>query len=160
MASKRIYDLTEVPGSKTGYSLAVDKALTSEAGMVMYEDIISEAVSGAAPVVSTPTITEVTDGDSVTATVSKKAVHGKTHAIQANFEVTLSGSKSQAYISFSGNSLGSVGQSLSCIVDNDPEIASCIVTDDSPLTVLVNWFGATKTGATNFYINGTLITTS
>jgi hypothetical protein len=157
MANKRAYSLTEVTGDKTGYSIPLDKSGDAECGMVMYEDIIAEAVALAIPVITTPTITETVDADVVTVTVSKKAVHGLTHALNLNFSVSITDDKTSGTFELDSTSIGTVGQTLSCIVDG--AACKCIVTDDSPFQINVDWAGI-KSGATVVQINGTLITTS
>jgi len=160
MENKRIHALSDAPENKTDYYLALDKSGIAEATKYLRSAFVTECQTGSQPVISTPTITEVTDGDTVTTTVSKKAVHGKTHAFNMNFSVDLSVPKTTLLFTFSGNSLGSVGQSLSALVDNNMTIDSCLVTDDSPLTITVVLSGTPASTVHNFYINGTLITTS
>jgi len=158
MANKRIYSLTEIPGDKTGYSVPIDKSGNSEAYMVMYEDIITEAVAGAMPTISTVTITETVDGDTITPTVAKKASIGKTHHLQLVFSCAVTDDKTSGTFQLDTALVGSTSQALSCTVDG--AYAPCTVADDSPnLQLLVDWSGV-KSGATAININGTLITTS
>jgi len=160
MADKRIYSLVEIPGDKTGYSIPLDKSGNSEAYMVMYEDIITEAVADAMPTVSTPTITESTAIE-VTTTISKKAVIGKMHTFNLVFSLTLPTEPLDTTILLTGDSIGTVGQCLPCLIVSATTLYNCYATisDDSPTTIRLQ-STATLGGAVTIYINGTLITTS
>jgi len=156
MASERMNTLDEAPATKTGYNFIMDKTGNARAYRADYDTILAEFIAADAPVVSTPTIVELVDGDTVTTAISKKVVHGKINSVNINFSVSVTDDKTQGSFSISGDSIGTVGQSLNAIVDG--VFAPCEVTDDSPLTVLINWTGL-KSGATDIFINGTLITT-
>jgi len=161
MANKRAYNLTEIPGDKTGYSVPLDKSGDAECGMVMYEDIITEAVTGATPVISSPTITEGT-AITVTTIASKKAVTGKSNVIQAVVSLTLPTQPLNTFLILTGTVVGAIGQALPCTIISASTAypCACVVTDDTPTTILNLTSPATLSGAVTVYINGTLITTS
>jgi len=161
MADFRITGLADAPTDKTDYVLELDKVGIARTTKLLYSTLITESIAASAPVVSTPTITEVL-GKTVTTVVSKKAVHGKTHAINVSFSLTLFEEGSIDVI-ISGDSLGSNGQSLSCfgvVTGANDSSFQCIVVDDSPLTVRLTHPIGDVSAAVRFDINGTLITTS
>jgi len=160
MAKKRIYELGDPVAEPTDHYIAVDKSGNASALKLLYSTLITNAVAASAPVITTPTITDVAER-TVTTSISKIATHGKTKAIQLVFSVTFDAPETDLYINLSGaDAPGASGQSLYCFLNavTNLQLICEVYQENNDLILHISdgeWVGACE-----FFINGTLITTS